>query len=70
MMDDARSALYNAHTEGRAKYIYFLLAAAGACIAFAVNQTQVARLAWSQMPLGAAVLSWGMSFASAACIFR
>jgi hypothetical protein len=44
------------------KYIYFILAAAGAGIALAVNQTQTATLSWSQLPLGGAVLSWGLSF--------
>ncbi len=44
------------------KYIYFLLAAAGAAIAFAVNQTQGAVMSWSQLPLGGAVLCWGLSF--------
>lgn len=44
------------------KYTYFLLAAAGAAIGLAVNQTQDATLSWSQLPLAAAVLCWGISF--------
>lgn len=44
------------------KYVYFLLAAAGAAIAFAVNQTQGAVVSWSQLPLAGAVLCWGLSF--------
>jgi hypothetical protein len=39
------------------KYTYFLLAAAGAAIALALNQTQ-----GSAVPLAAAVLCWGLSF--------
>lgn len=44
------------------KYTYFSLAAAGAAIAFAVNQTQGAKLAWSQLPLAGAVVCWALSF--------
>lgn len=44
------------------KYTYFLLAAAGAAIALAVNQTQDAAISWSQVPLAGAVLCWGLSF--------
>jgi len=44
------------------KYTYFLLAAAGAAIALAVNQTQGAAISWSQIPLAGAVLCWGLSF--------
>lgn len=44
------------------KYVYFLLAAAGAAIGFAVNQTHDSVLSRSQLPLGAAVLCWGLSF--------
>jgi hypothetical protein len=44
------------------KYVCFLLAAAGAAIALAVNQTQGAQLAWSQLTLAAGVLLWAMSF--------
>jgi hypothetical protein len=44
------------------KYTYFLLAAAGAGIAFAVNRTSGSGILPSQIPLAAAVLSWAMSF--------
>jgi len=54
--------VYRALREAQNKYAYFLLAAAGAAIALALNQTQVATLNWSQFPLAAAVLSWGLSF--------
>jgi hypothetical protein len=38
------------------------LAAAGAAVAFAATRTQEAALAWSQIPLGLAVILWGFSF--------
>lgn len=44
------------------RYDYFLLAVAGASIAFALNQTKGMALAPSQVPLGIAVLSWALSF--------
>jgi len=44
------------------KYTYFLLAAAGAAVGLAINQTHGAAIAWSQVPLAAAVLCWGLSF--------
>ena len=54
--------VYRALREAQNKYAYFLLAAAGAAIALAVNQTQGASLTWSQLPLAFAVLSWACSF--------
>jgi hypothetical protein len=50
------------HRTALEKYIYFLLAAAGAAIGFALNQTHDAVFSWSKLPLAAAVLCWGMSF--------
>jgi hypothetical protein len=41
---------------------YFLLAAAGAGIALAVNQTRDMGLARPQVPVGAAVVCWALSF--------
>jgi hypothetical protein len=52
MSDDNLLAVYNASMNGASKYAYFLLAAAGSCIAFAITQTQAAGLAWTQIPLG------------------
>ena len=54
--------IYRSLREAQNKYAYFLLAAVGAAIALVLNQTQGAALSWSQLPLGAAVLSWGLSF--------
>jgi len=44
------------------KYAYFLLAAVGASIAFALNQTQGLSLELSQIPLAISILLWGFSF--------
>src|SRR4051812_2829586 len=54
--------IYKASREGQEKYTYFLLAAAGASIAFAVTQSQTATLTWWKLPLALAVLSWAISF--------
>jgi hypothetical protein len=61
-MTDDQLELYRALRETQEKYVYFLLAAAGAAIAFAVTQTQEASLTWWKVPLAAAVLCWGLSF--------
>jgi hypothetical protein len=62
MSDSARQQIYKSAREGQDKYTYFLLAAAGAAIAFAVTQSQAATLTWSKIPLALAVLSWAFSF--------
>lgn len=54
--------VYKALRTGQDKYAYFLLAAAGAAIGFALTQTQTATISWSKLPLGLGVLAWGMSF--------
>jgi hypothetical protein len=58
----ARQDIYKATREGQDKYTYFLLAAAGAAIAFAVTQSQTATLTWPKLPLAFAVLFWAFSF--------
>jgi hypothetical protein len=64
MSSEQRIEVYKQHRNAQEKYIYFLLAAAGAAIALALNQTQGAKLAYSQIPLAIAVLLWGLSFLS------
>ncbi|MBR0839112.1 hypothetical protein JQ607_02800 [Bradyrhizobium liaoningense] len=61
-MADAVTEIYKSHRDAQEKYIYFLLAAAGAGIALIVNQTHDSKLAWSMIPLGLSVLCWGLSF--------
>jgi hypothetical protein len=62
MASEQQIEVYRQHRTSQEKYIYFLLAAAGAGVALAVNQTQGARLSWSKVPLAYAVVSWGLSF--------
>lgn len=54
--------LYRQLRTSQDKYAYFLLAAVGASIAFALNQTQGISLEKSQIPLAISVLLWGLSF--------
>lgn len=61
-MGDLQQDLCQAHRTAQDKYVYFLLAAAGAGIGFAVNQTQGAKIALSQIPIALSVICWGMSF--------
>lgn len=56
--------LFKLINEGKSKYAYFLLAAAGGALALAVNQTQGAQLKASQIPLAIAVVCWLASFLS------
>jgi hypothetical protein len=58
----ARQDIYKATREGQDKYTYFLLAVAGAAIAFAVTQSHTATLTWPKLPLAFAVLFWAFSF--------
>jgi hypothetical protein len=58
------SDLYKVHRDSSDKFVYFLLAAAGAAIAFAITQTAVAMLTWPKVLLAAAVICWGASFMS------
>lgn len=54
--------VYKQLEEGTTKYVYYLLTAAASGIALSVNATSGSALSWSQIPLGLAVLSWGVSF--------
>jgi hypothetical protein len=54
--------LHRAVRESADKYIYFLLAASGAAIGFALTQTQEATLSKSMILLALAVVFWGLSF--------
>lgn len=62
MSEESLREVYKQLRTAQDKYSYFILAAAGAAIAFAVNQTQGATLNYSQIPLALAVVSWGLSF--------
>lgn len=62
MASDAELEIYRQQRQGQDKYMYFLLAAVGASIAFALNQTKGLPLTASQWPLGVAVVCWAGSF--------
>jgi hypothetical protein len=47
--------------ESQDKYTYFLLAAAGSCIALSVSRTTGVAPTWPMFLLGAAVVSWAWS---------
>lgn len=57
-IDDLRKA----HSTGQEKYTYFLLAAAGAAIGFAVQKTEGQLLSWWLLPVALATVCWGISF--------
>ncbi len=59
---DKELEVYRALREAQTRYTYFMLAAAGAAIGFALNQTQTAAMQYQHVPLGVAVLCWGLSF--------
>ncbi len=60
--EDGLKELYEAQRDTQEKYAYFLLAAAGAVIGFAVTRSSDAPLTRLHVPLGFAVLCWGWSF--------
>lgn len=61
-MEEKGLEIYRQHRTHQKKYTYFLLAAAASAIALSVNLTKNASLSYSQIPLGLAVISWGLSF--------
>jgi hypothetical protein len=62
MGTEQRTEIYRQLRTSQEKYIYFLLAAAGAAITLVVHQTQEAKLGISQIPLACAVALWALSF--------
>ena len=62
MGNSSELEIYRQQRQGQDKYVYFLLAAAGASIAFALNQTKGLALAGSQWSLGVSVACWALSF--------
>jgi hypothetical protein len=61
-VEDDLKELHRAHTAAQDKYTYFLLAAAGAAIAFAVQKTEGLPLSWWLLPVAGATLAWAASF--------
>jgi hypothetical protein len=62
MTNNTEIELYRSHRTAQERNTYFMLAAAGTAIAFAVTRSQDMILSYSQVPLAVAVLSWGFSF--------
>lgn len=61
-MSDPQLEIFKQHRTSQDKYGYFLLAAVGAAIGFALNQTKESAITISQIPLGFSILLWGLSF--------
>lgn len=61
MADEAKD-LYLQHRAGQDKYTYFLLAAAAAALAFAMQKSEGMLLAWPMIPLAFAAVCWALSF--------
>lgn len=61
-IDSAISNLHKSHQAGQEKYTYFLLAASGTAIGFAVQKTEGLTLSWWLLPVAASTLFWAASF--------
>lgn len=61
-IEKAISDLHKAHQTGQEKYTYFLLAAVGAAIGFAVQKTEGLSLTWWLLPVALATICWSASF--------
>lgn len=62
MPDSDALELYKQHQASQDKYTYFLLAAAAAAIAFALQKTDGLGFSWWLAPVGLAIVFWGASF--------
>lgn len=62
MPQDSERLIYTQFRGSQEKYAYFMLAASGACIAFAVTRTQGDTLSTLHALVGIGVLSWAASF--------
>ena len=64
MASELEKFIANQLSEAQSKYTYFLLAVAASAIALAVQRTTGKTLNWQMIPLGLAVICWGLSFFS------
>lgn len=62
-MTEQSSQLVVAHREAKHKFIYFLLASAGASIGFAISINSKLPLSWPSVLVITAILFWALSFA-------
>mgnify|MGYP001396360630 CR=1 FL=1 len=60
-MGEIQQQIIKEHKERQEKFVYYLIALAVSCIGFAVYNTLDVKMKLIQIPLGLAVLSWGMS---------
>ena len=54
--------LHKQLSSAQEKHAYFLLAAAGSAIGFTLTQTKTEALSFFHIPLGLAIVCWGLSF--------
>jgi hypothetical protein len=59
-MDD-QNEIKKQFRQQQEKYVYYIIALCVAAIAFSITETRDSSLKYSQVPLGIAVLSWGLS---------
>lgn len=62
MPDNDLIEIHKQHRTSQDKYTYFLLAVTASAVAFSVQKTDNSTLSLSMIPLGFAVLVWGISF--------
>jgi hypothetical protein len=62
MSEDSYHEVYRQFRTAQDKYVYFLQAAVGGGIVFALNQTHTSALSWFQIPLAFAVCFWAVGF--------
>lgn len=62
MSQEKNIEVYKQHRDHQNRYAYFLLAASASAIVLSVNNTAESALSYFQIPLGLAVLCWGLSF--------
>ena len=60
--NDLIQKIRESHENGQDKYTYFLLAAAGAAIGFAVQKTEGLLLSWWLLPVAFSIIFWSLSF--------
>ncbi len=60
--DTAMLELIKRHSESHSKYVYFLLAATGASLGYALQKIEGASFTWWTAPVVAALVSWLASF--------
>jgi len=60
-MDDRMMELVRHLNDQQSRFVYFLMAIAGACVAFSINQTKNMSPDWSMIVLALAIIAWSGS---------